>query len=180
MHSTRPALVVSVVLALLFAGCLTAPADGPAPAPADPPHDRTASYTVSNEDTRTYAVTLSFAPSIDGLAVTFSNGSTAQYPDVSSLDELPQSTVSRAVRVVPLGDDVQTFTHRLSPGTGVGNTVSSLPRDAVLVYTIATPGQAEPMRSVGVDTCGTGTTESTHDIRIDSSQSVGVGTTCSG
>jgi hypothetical protein len=135
---------------------------------------------VSNEDTRAYAVTLSFAPSIDGLAVTFSNGSTVQYPDVSSLDELPQPTVSRAVRVVPLGDDVQTFTHRLPPGTGVGNTVGSLPRSAVLVYTIVTPGETEPMRSVGVDRCGTGTTESTHDIRIDSSQSIGVGTTCTG
>lgn len=176
MRSTGLVLVASVVAMLLFAGCLTAPVDGP----ADPPHDRTASYTVSNADDESYVVTVSFAPTVEGFEVTFANESTTRYPGASSLDEIPRSRVSRAVRVVPLGDDVRTFSHRLRPGDGVGNTVSSLRRDAALVYTIATPGQTEPMRSVGVDSCGTGTTESTHDIRIDSTQSVDIGTTCRG
>jgi hypothetical protein len=146
----------------------------------DPTHDRTASYTVSNDDDETYVVTVRFAPTLVGFEVTFANASTTRYPEASSLDEIPRSGVSRAGRIVPLGDEVRTFIHRLRPGDGVGNTVRALPRDAVLVYTIATPGQTEPMRSAGVDSCGAGTTESTHDIRIDSTQSVGGGTTCQG
>lgn len=176
MRSGRVALAVSVVLILLSAGCLAAPVEGP----ADPPNDRTASYTVSNDADETHVVTVSFAPTIEGFEVVFANESTTRYPEASSLDELPRSRVSRAVRIVPLGEDVRTFTHRLRPGDGVGNTVDSLPREAVLVYTIATPEQTEPMRSAGVDSCGARTTESTHDIRIDSTQSVDVGTTCIG
>ncbi|WP_372910400.1 hypothetical protein [Salinigranum sp.] len=172
MSASRIVLPVGLLGLCLLAACLAVPVDdGPA-------RDRTASYSVSNAADGTFLVTVSFASTVDGFEVAFSNDSTRRYPDASSLDEVPRSVVSRATRVVPLGDDVQTFSHRLGPGEGVGNTVESLSRGAVTVYTVATLDGAEPMRASGVDTCGSSATESTLDLRISSDGSIDAALTC--
>jgi hypothetical protein len=174
MSSSRPAAVgaVAVCSLLLLAGCLTAPVNTSS--------DRTASFGASNADNRTYLVTFSLAPTVEGFAVTDANNSTTRYPEASSLDGVPSAAVARAVRVVPLGDDVRTFGFRLDPGEGVGNTVSSLPREVVLVYTVANPALDEPMRTVGLDTCGLGTTDSDLAVRINPGGHINTSSICRG
>jgi hypothetical protein len=170
MHTAR--LVPAVVaVTLVVAGCLAAPTDGPA-------RDRVVEFGASNAAAETYLVTFSLAATPHGFAATDVNNSTTRYPNASSLDEVPEPVVSRAVRVVPLGDDVRTFGLRLRPGDGVGNTVRSLPRDTVVVYTVANPAREEPMRAIGLATCGPGTTDSTVDVRIDADGAVHVDTSC--
>ena len=164
MPSPRPAAVAAVAVV----------------APVDTSNDRTASFGASSADNRTYLVTFSLAPVVEGFAVMDANNSTTRYPEASSLDGVPAAAVARAVRVVPLGDDVRTFGFRLRPGEGVGNTVSSLPRDVVLVYTVANPALDEPMRTVGVDACGPGTTESDLDVRINPGGHINTSSVCRG
>jgi hypothetical protein len=168
--------VSSVALALVLAGCVAAPVDGPV---THRDGVRTAQYSASNAGSGAYVFTVSLASSIEGFVVTDANDTTKRYP-TASLDEVPQPVVDRAVRVVPVGDEVRTFAHRLRPGESIGNTVEPVPREAVFVYSVATPTGDEPMRAVGVATCGETASEFGLDVRIGPEDTVDVSTICRG
>jgi hypothetical protein len=76
---------VAVALVVLLAGCGAAPGGGTPDAP-----QHTVSVGISNEHDESYTVRVStIPPTVEGLEVTYENGSTRRF-DVSSFDGLPR------------------------------------------------------------------------------------------
>lgn len=143
----RALLTVALVLT---AGCAAVP---------QPPTstEREASFGASNDGEERAVVTVNVVSGrVTGYRVTDADNVTRTYRNASTVDDLPPRAVSTAVSLVPLGDDVLTKRFVLDPGEGVGTTFPAVGQNATLVTVVGFPDNPEPMRTVGVGTCGPG------------------------
>ena len=159
-------------LLVVLAGC------GSAPPATEPPTDGTLAVSLSNEHDRPYRVDLSVVPpDVEGLRVTYENGTTRQF-QVGSMDDLPARALDDATGVEPLGVDAPARQYRLDPGSGTGETSDGVPREAAVVYFILEPDGE--LRAAGLVTCGEGIYRTELSIGVDADGEIHSRVHCAG
>lgn len=168
-------LHATVALLVVVAGCGALPGDGAPDAP-----QRTVSVDISNEHSERYRVTVSaLPPEIEGLEVTYENGSTRRFA-VSSFDALPRDGLRNATAVTTTDSRALTREFTVRPTEGIGATLDDAPANATVVYFVRQEPGRQVVRGAGVVRCGAGT-ETTHlAVRIRSDGSLHSSVTCSG
>ena len=164
------AIVVAVLLSI--AGCGAA-----LPGPGTPA-GQSISISLSNGFDEGYRVDLAvIPPGVDGIEVTYENGSARRF-DVASMDDLPPEALRNASGIDPLGVDAPTRRYTLDPGSGIGETIEGAPRPATIVFFLSGPGG--DLRSAGVFECGSGVERTEVSIAIDASGEVHTAVHCLG
>jgi hypothetical protein len=163
-----------VALCLLFAGCGSVPpTDGET---TGGPEDSAVDLSLTNGDDEPYAVSVSVTQgSLDGVSVTYENGSTRTF-EVGDVSGLPPAALDDAVAVAPQGPAVRTERYDLSPGAGIGDTFR-VPGASTLVYVVSNP--SDGVRSWGKLTCGASASHSSVSITIAPDGSLAVSNACS-
>lgn len=154
------------ILLVVLAGCS---ADLGTGTPSSPSHS--VSLTIANNHDERYVVRITPLPSeVDGLEVTYENGSTRRF-DVSSFDSLPQGTLRNATAIATTGTEDQTEEFTVGPGQGIGATLEDVPMNAIVVYFVMPVNGPTRVRGAGVVRCtaDTGNTELAITIRPDGS-----------
>lgn len=160
-----------VALLVVLVGCPSAGEDG---SPSPSPHD--VSVTVTNDHDARYVVTVRAIPDgVDGLVVTYENGSARRF-DVRSLDALPRSALRNASDVAAAGSTTPSEEVVVGPDEGVETTLTGVPANASVVYVVRSRDGSPVLRGSGVVRCspGSDTTELALAIRSDGSLHVGV------
>ncbi|MFC7166629.1 hypothetical protein [Halospeciosus flavus] len=168
-------VAVAFVCLVLLAGCAgVAP-----PTDRDDPTGNDVRVSVSSDADRAYVLTVGVAPANHtGFAVELANGTVREYPDVANVEALPDAVVSRTVSVRPFGDAVQTRTFRWDGPQGATVVFRDVPRNATVYYSVGYPRGDEPMRTVGLLTCGPAATMADVSIRVDAEGYISVGNHC--
>ena len=172
-RSRRVALTLALAFLVLLSGCNLRP-------PTDGPGDESTAVRISlqNAAQETYAVDLSvLRDPIDGVRITYVNG-TNRTVSAASMADVPPEALEGAVQVEPLGEEVYSERYVLEPGAGIGHTVEDAPRNATVVYAVTRPeNRTEPLRTLGVTTCGTDVDVLTLSLSIRE-DGLDVATTC--
>ena len=160
--------VLQAVLALLvlLGGCSALPGNG-TPTPAE--HDL--SISISNDHDVRYEIRVTAVPpQVEGIEVTYENGSTHRF-DVSSFDALPGTALRNATAIDAGGPADLSRTFTVGPSEGIGTTVDGVPANATVVYFVLPASGPGSLRGAGVVRCGpdTGNTALTVEIRSDGS-----------
>jgi hypothetical protein len=158
--------VIVIALLVVLAGC-----SGLTDRPTPQSPERELSVSVSNDHDDPYRIRVTVVPpTVDGLEVTYENGSTRLF-DVSSVDALPQGATRNATAISPTDGDGQSWAATVQPGTGLGTTIERIPANATVVYFVVPTRTSPQVRGAGVVRCSADT-ESTHlslQIRPDGS-----------
>jgi len=173
MPSVRLPIVLCVVL-VLAAGCVGVP---------EPPAstERDASFSATNDGNETAVVTVSVVSGQPvGYRVTDAGNVTRTYRNATTVDDLPPRAVATAVSLVPIGEDVRTERYTLRVGEGVGTTFDSVGRNVTLVTVVAYPENPEPMRTIGVGSCGPDATLTAVEILIQQGGLIHESVSCEG
>lgn len=160
------ALHALLALLVALAGCSALPGAG---TPEPPEHSL--SVTVSNgHDVRYEVRVAAVPPQVDGIEVTYENGSTHRF-DVSSFDALPGTALRNATAVDAGGSADLSRTFTVGPNEGIGTTVDGVPPNATVVYFLLPASGPGTLRGAGVVYCGpgAGNTALTVEIRPDGS-----------
>ena len=167
----RTVSLLAIAVLVVTAGCSAPPA-------AEPTTDL--SVSLSNEHDEPYRVTVAVVPDgFEAVEVTYANGTTRRV-DATSLDSIPRSALDGAVGFAPVGPGVESRVYDLEPGTGVGDTFPTVPRNATVVDVVGRPTATDPtetLRSFGAANCG-GSATVEFSLRIDPDGSLSSSNAC--
>ena len=150
---------VTVAVLVMLAGCGALPGGG---SPDVPQH--TVSIEISNNHNESSVVRVSaIPPEIDGLEVTYENGSTRHF-GVSSFDALPRERLRNATAVTTTDSRELTREFTVGPTAGIGATLEDVPANATVVYFVLQDGGHQTVRGAGVARCSSDT--ETTDLEI--------------
>ena len=179
MNRRLAGVTIAVASLLLLAGCagLGPPRSDTTATPA--PTGADVQVQLSNGGNATHLFTVAVVPDgrFGGVRVEYANGTNRTFPDAESFDDLPRRATDGAVSLVPLGENVTVRRYRLTPGSGVGTSFESVPRNATVVTVISSPARAEPLRSFGASACAD-VDVTRIDLRVTANGIVEKHTTC--
>jgi hypothetical protein len=162
-----------VALLVVLAGCAGYSGGG-----TTTPSEHSISVSVSNEHDVTYEVRVTAVPSrIEGIEVTYENGSTARY-EVRSFDALPRTALRNATAITSgsPGEVSRTFT--VGPAEGIGATIDAVPANATVVYFVLPTDGPSRIRGAGVVRCAADAGSTDLALRIHSDGSLHSSLTC--
>lgn len=166
-------LHATVTLLVLLAGCAALPGGE-----SRDTHQHTVSITVSNNHDESHVVRVTTIPhTVEGLEVTYENGSTHSF-DVSSFDALPRNGLRNATAIDTTDSRELTKEFTVEPAAGVGATFESAPANATVVYFVLRDSDHHPVRSVGVVRCTSDTEATDLEVIIRPDGSVHSAVTC--
>ncbi len=140
--------------------------------------DHSLSVSVSNEHDATYEVRVTAVPArIDGIEVTYENGSTARY-EVRSFDALPPTALRNATAVDATGTEEPSRTFTVGPAEGIGATIDAVPANATVVYFVLPTDGPSRIRGAGVVRCAADAGSTDLALRIHSDGSLHSSLTC--
>jgi hypothetical protein len=162
-----------VALLVVLGGCAV-PADGPPTATGNDVR-----VTVSNEhDERSLVRVTALPPTVDGVEVTYENGSTRRF-DVPSFDALPNGSLRNATDVAPVAAERPSAEFAVDPSAGVGTTLEDVPANATVVYFLLT-ADGRRVRAAGVVRCTPDVEVTDLTVRIRPDGSVHSAVSCRG
>lgn len=138
----------AVALIVVLAGCSAIPGNG-----TSPPPDRDLSVTITNDDDESYVVRVIAIPAgVDGVVVTYANGSTRRF-EVSSFDALAPGGLRNATAIATVGSGGRSETFTVGPSEGLGTTIEDVPANATVAYFVLPVEGPERVRAAGVVRC---------------------------
>ena len=168
------ALHGAVVLLIILAGCSAIPGSR---TPLSPDHS--VSITIANNHDEPYTVRVTpLPPEVDGLEVTYENGSTRRF-DVSSFDALPRDSLRNATGIATTVSEERTEEFTVGPSEGIGTTLEDVPANATVVYFVLPASGPERVRGAGVARCTADTENTELAITIRPDGSLHSAVTCS-
>jgi hypothetical protein len=165
------ALPAVVTLLVVLAGC-GVPASGP---PAATDHDVAVSVSNDHDEPALVRVT-ALPPAVDGVEVTYENGSTRRF-DVPSFDALPRGSLRNATAVAPTGAERPSTAFVVDPSAGVGTTLEDVPANATVAYFLLT-ADGRRVRAAGVVRCTPNAEATDLTVRIRPDGSVHSSVSC--
>jgi hypothetical protein len=170
---STPFRTAPIVALLALAGC------GALPPATGPETGADVRVEVNSDADSAHVIAVGVAPAGHrGLAVELANGTVREYPDARGIEEIPERVLPRAVALRPVGDAVETRTHRFSGVQGASATFEDVRRNATVYYSVAHQSGPEPLRTTGRLTCGPQATLTEVTLRINVEGSVAVGNDC--
>ena len=167
-------LYATVAVLVVLAGCGALPGGG---SPDVPKH--TVSIGISNDHDESHVVRVStIPPEVEGLEVTYENGSTRRF-DVSSFDALPRGGLRNATAIATTGSTGLTREFTVGPAEGVGATLEDVPANATVVYFVLQNNDHQTARGAGVARCSSDTATTGLEIVIRPDGSLHSSVTCS-
>lgn len=161
---------VGACLLIVIAGCSLVPPEQPA--------TQTVEVVVSNNHDVTYGFTVTVVPpTVEGLEVTYENGSTRSF-DVDSIQGLPRTALRNATSITPLGTDARERRFDIEPGSARGTTIEDVPVNSTIAYFVTQRNGAGGLRSVGLTTCGEAAVRTTLEISIGRTGELHASTHC--
>jgi len=156
----------TVALLVVLAGCSAVPGNE---SPSVPDH-RISITIANNHDTSYVFRVTTIPPDVEGIEITYENGSTRAF-DVSSFDGLPEEALRNATATTTAGGEDLSKQFTVPPSGGFGTSIRGVPGDSVTVYFVSPADEPETARSVGVVRCDRDTknTELAVTIRLDGS-----------
>ncbi|SFG86940.1 hypothetical protein SAMN04488063_3161 [Halopelagius inordinatus] len=166
-------LYATVAVLVVLAGCGAIPGDG---SPNVPQH--TVSIAVSNNHDESYVVRASaIPPEVEGLEVTYENGSTHRF-DVTSFDALPRDELRNATAIATADSTDLTREFAVGPAEGIGGTLDDVSANVTVVYFVLQNGDNHTARGAGVVQCSSDVETTDLEIVIRPDGSLRSSVTC--
>lgn len=167
-------LYATVAVLVVLAGCGALPGGGSPDSP-----QQTVSIRISNNHNESHVVRVStIPPEVEGLEVTYENGSTHRF-DVSSFDALPRDGLRNATAIATTDSTGLTREFTVGPAEGIGTTLEDVPANVTVVYFVLQNNDHQTVRGAGVAQCSSDTATTDLEIVIRPDGSLHSAVTCS-